>query len=126
MGFKKRNIRRSGQAFLPRLVNNPDLNQAYKQIHATLRLTDWAAKMKGNNVLQNPIYLEQGVLKMNPLVEKILLEVLKRIITEEMVQSAMLALVKALSELAQKSDNELDDAMVEIIAKALNVPWPKA
>lgn len=57
---------------------------------------------------------------MGPLVEKILISIMRKILNEEVVAKAKVELIAFLRELALKSDNKLDDAMVDIIEEALN------
>lgn len=61
---------------------------------------------------------------MSPLLEKIILEILKRLIDEDAVYAAKVAIVEFVYDLSKKSDNKLDDFAVEILAQALGVPSP--
>lgn len=65
--------------------------------------------------------MEKGAL--NPLVEKIVLEILKRLIDDQAIYAAKVAIVEMLSELAKKSGTKLDDFAVGVIAEALGVPY---
>lgn len=125
---KKSIIPRRGRATIKhKAKNNPNLSDSSRNIVAVLRDTNWAAKIKENLMSdEQTIYIEKGVSQMNPIVERILLAILRRVITEEMVKHALSQLVVGLGELAKKSDNEIDDAMVAIIAKALGVDAPSA
>lgn len=58
---------------------------------------------------------------MNPLIEKLLLLALKQLITDQVVKEAEVQLVAFLKDLAAKSDNKIDDFMVQVIAEALGV-----
>lgn len=60
---------------------------------------------------------------MNPILEKILLEIIKKLISDEVVLNAKKHLVEFLSMLAKQSDNKIDDYMVSVIAEALGVPY---
>jgi len=57
----------------------------------------------------------------NAWVVKILSYLITQVVTDDMVKEAMKMFVDYLRELAKKSDNSLDDAVVEIVAKALGV-----
>lgn len=47
-------------------------------------------------------------------------KLIEQFLTEEMVKQAKDALIAQLKELALRTDNEIDDAVVAIIEKALN------
>lgn len=53
---------------------------------------------------------------------KILVEVLGKLITPEVVEEAKVGFVTWLKSQVASTDNEIDDAVVAIIAKALGVP----
>lgn len=56
-------------------------------------------------------------------VEKIIIALVKRWVTDEVVQEAKVHLVALLKEIAQKSDNQIDDYVVSLVAQALGVPY---
>lgn len=51
----------------------------------------------------------------------LLLEILEKLVTPDLVKVAKEKAVAYLRELAKQSDNELDDKLVDIVAKALGV-----
>lgn len=57
---------------------------------------------------------------MNPIVEKIIMDVIKSLISEGTMEQAKEALLTFLKELAAKSPTELDDFAVDMLAKFLN------
>lgn len=58
------------------------------------------------------------------LLEDLLLAVLKKLLTDDVVKGFEASLVAKLKALAADSSNQIDDFMVEVIAKALNVSYP--
>lgn len=55
---------------------------------------------------------------------KLIMEALEKLITPSVIKEAKVAAVKYLAELAKSTDNEIDDKIVEIVAKALEVDVP--
>jgi len=58
---------------------------------------------------------------MQGLLLSIVMKLVEGLITPEIIKGAKLQLVEYLRQLAKRSDNQLDDAIVEILAKALEV-----
>jgi len=56
---------------------------------------------------------------------KILVEVLGKLITPELVEKFKVDVILYVAELAKQSDNKVDDAIVEILAEAMGVDVPK-
>jgi len=105
----------------PFLNNNLDLTESYKFISQTLSGYEMPIIIRKRRI-QHPIHFEKEF-KMNPIVERILLVLIRQVLTEEMVKSALKQLVEGLAELSKRSDNEIDDAVVKIIADALGVDY---
>jgi len=58
---------------------------------------------------------------MNPWVEKLILMLIGQVITPEVIEKAKVEFIKWLREQAQKSDNQLDDKLVDILAEFFGV-----
>lgn len=61
---------------------------------------------------------------MNPILEKILIDLLKAIASQEHIEAAKKDLVAFLAGLAGQSQTQLDDEVVKILAAALGVQYP--
>lgn len=57
---------------------------------------------------------------------KLVLELLEKLVTPDMLKKGHVLLVGYLVGLAKQTDNEIDDKVVAIIAKALDVEVPAA
>jgi hypothetical protein len=55
---------------------------------------------------------------------KILVEVLGKLITPDLVEKFKTDVILYVAELAKQSDNKIDDSIVEILADALGVKLP--
>jgi hypothetical protein len=62
---------------------------------------------------------------MKDLLLKLILDALEKLITPDLQQKADEWIVARLRELADKTDNEVDDKVVELVAKALGVAVEK-
>lgn len=60
-------------------------------------------------------------MKMNPWIEKIILMLIGQVLTPEVIEEAKVQAIAFLRELAKKTDNKLDDTMVDVLAEALGV-----
>lgn len=58
---------------------------------------------------------------MGPVLETLLLFIVKQLVTPELIKQGETALVKYLQTLAADSSNKIDDYMVQVIADALGV-----
>ena len=58
---------------------------------------------------------------MGPIAEKLLLMLISQLLTPELIKKFEVYVVQWLWQLAQSSDNKVDDAMVRAIAEALGV-----
>lgn len=105
----------------PTFRNDADLTESYKKISQLLSGYKMPIILKRRKI-QHPIHFEKEF-RMNPIVERILLVLIRQVLTEEMVKAALKQLVEGLAELSKRSDNEIDDAVVKIIADALGVDY---
>lgn len=61
---------------------------------------------------------------MKSLVEKLVLKLLRSLITDEVIKQAKAALIGHLRALAKRTDTKVDDVMVDILEEALDVEEP--
>lgn len=61
---------------------------------------------------------------MNPTLEKILIELIKAVASEEHINAAKADLIAFLGGLAGGTSTQLDDEIVKILAAALGVTYP--
>lgn len=57
---------------------------------------------------------------------KLVLELLEKLVTPDLLKKGHVALVGYLAALAKQTDNDVDDKIVEVVAKALGVEVPAA
>ena len=57
---------------------------------------------------------------MKSLLMSVLLKIIERLLTKELLDSAKEALIQYLRDLALQTENELDDGLVDILEKALD------
>lgn len=78
----------------------------------------------GINTYFGPKLLKRSRLMQN-LLETILLFLLRKLLTPELIKGAEQAFIHWLKGLAADTSNKIDDYMVEVIADALGIPYDK-
>jgi hypothetical protein len=61
---------------------------------------------------------------MNPILEKIIIDLINSVASPEAVDAGKKALVDFLAGLASQTPTQIDDAVVKILASALGVSYP--
>lgn len=97
---------------------NADLSEAYQIIAEKLHFSR----------IENIIFLgisKKSIRKesnMNPIVEDVLIKLLKALLTDDRINDAKAHLVEFLTGLAAKTPTELDDYAVTLLEKAMGMP----